>query len=99
MAITTNIKLDGTGLDILLTVYVCLQNIRVNQRRDKDGRIFWIGGADVLVFASREAKHDGARALEVSSVECEFDPNKNEAFNALYSALKSVPRFATAVDV
>lgn len=99
MAISATISLDALGIETQLPAYIGLQNIMTQQlRHPESGRVFWKATASVLAYASRDAKHAGKLPIETSHIESEFDPAVTSAFDALYTALKNVPRFAGAVD-
>ena len=100
MAISVTIPLEAVGLAIEAPVYVSLQHVTVVQLKDREtAEVRWVARASALVFASRDAKYAGKMPLDNVPVEAAVEFATQDVFGALYSALKAMPRFASAVDV
>lgn len=99
MALACSIKLEHTGLDITIPVYISVQDVTLRRWINRaTGRLWWSASARVLAHASRDAKMADLAPLETSAVECEFDPAEVDPLTAIYRTLKQVPRFASATD-
>lgn len=98
MGIKAEVALFNTGSETPVPMYVSFQQITIIQRRvPENNSTFWTVNAQVVCFASKEAKIAGLNPLEITTVSMIHDPAVN-VFEALYNTLKQEPRFAGAID-